>query len=117
MFARSNYLSRVDPDTCVVCGTCEERCPVDGISLEDTAVLDADKCIGCGVCYPSCTTESITLVARPEEDQKLVLPMMELVTKLMGDKQRQFKFRGNRQRGRRGLPPAPLHCADRASRP
>ena len=92
MFARSNYVSAVDPDTCVVCGTCEERCPVDAISMEDAAVVDADKCIGCGVCYPSCTTESITLVPRPEAEQTPVLPMMELVTKVMSDKQREFKF-------------------------
>ena len=92
MFARSNYVSVVDPDTCVVCGTCEERCPVDAISMEDSALVDADKCIGCGVCYPSCTTESITLVPRPEAEQTPVLPEMELVTKVMSDKQREFKF-------------------------
>jgi ferredoxin len=92
MFARSNYLCQVDEDTCVVCGTCEERCPVDAISVEDAAVVDADKCIGCGVCYPTCSTESITLVARPEEEQKPVLPQMELVTKVMSEKKREFKF-------------------------
>jgi electron transport complex protein RnfB len=75
-----------------VCGTCEERCPVDAISMEDSALVDTDKCIGCGVCYPSCSTESITLVPRPEAEQTPVLPMMELVTKVMSDKQREFKF-------------------------
>jgi NAD-dependent dihydropyrimidine dehydrogenase PreA subunit len=93
MFARSNYVSKVDEDTCVVCGTCEERCPVDAISLDDDAArVDADKCIGCGVCYPTCSTESISLVTRPEEEQTPVLPMGELVTKVMGDKKREFKF-------------------------
>jgi electron transport complex protein RnfB len=92
MFARSNYVSRVDPDTCVVCGTCEERCPVDAISLNGSAQVDAEKCIGCGVCYPTCTTESITLVPRPEEEQKPVLPMMDLVMKVMSEKKREFKF-------------------------
>jgi len=92
MFARSNYVSQVDPDTCVVCGTCEERCPVDAISMEDSAQVDTDKCIGCGVCYPSCSTESITLVPRPEEEQTPVLPMGELVMKVMSDKNREFKF-------------------------
>jgi ferredoxin len=52
----------------------------------------ADKCIGCGVCYPTCSTESITLIPRPEEEQKPVLPMEELVMKVMGDKEREFKF-------------------------
>ncbi len=92
MFARSNYVSRVDPETCVVCGTCAERCPVDAISLDGSAQVDDDKCIGCGVCYPTCSTESITLVPRPEEEQTPVLPMGELVMKVMSDKKREFKF-------------------------
>jgi Fe-S-cluster-containing hydrogenase component 2 len=65
---------------------------VDAISLEDVAVVDGDKCIGCGVCYPTCSTESITLVARPEEEQQPILPTMELVSKVMSDKKREFKF-------------------------
>ncbi len=92
MFARSNHVSRVDPETCVVCGTCADRCPVDAISLNGSAEVDNDKCIGCGVCYPTCSTESITLVPRPEEEQKPVLPMGELVMKVMADKKREFKF-------------------------
>jgi H+/Na+-translocating ferredoxin:NAD+ oxidoreductase subunit B len=93
MFARSNYVSQVDPDTCAVCGTCEERCPVKAISLDDAAArVDADKCIGCGVCYPTCTTESISLVPRPEQEQMPVLPMGELVMKVMSDKKREFRF-------------------------
>jgi ferredoxin len=54
--------------------------------------VDADKCIGCGVCFPTCTTESISLVPRPEEEQKPVLPMGELVMKVVSDKKREFKF-------------------------
>lgn len=92
MFARSNYVSRVDEDTCVLCGTCADRCPVDAISLNGAAEVDPDKCIGCGICYPTCTTESISLVPRPEQEQKPVLPMGELVMKVMRDKNREFRF-------------------------
>jgi NAD-dependent dihydropyrimidine dehydrogenase PreA subunit len=92
MFARSNYVSRVNEDTCVLCGTCADRCPVDAISLNGAAQVDSDKCIGCGVCYPTCTTESISLVPRPQEEQRPVLPMGEMVTKVMRDKNREFRF-------------------------
>jgi hypothetical protein len=40
----------------------------------------------------TCSTESITLVARPEEEQQPILPTMELVSKVMSDKKREFKF-------------------------
>jgi Fe-S-cluster-containing hydrogenase component 2 len=65
---------------------------VDAITLDDSAQVDADKCIGCGVCYPTCSTESITLVPRPEEEQQPVLPMTDLVMKVMSDKKREFSF-------------------------
>jgi Fe-S-cluster-containing hydrogenase component 2 len=93
MFARSNYVSAINQDTCVECGTCAERCPVDAIVQDDgPAQVDADKCIGCGVCYPSCPSESISLVLRPESEQSEVLTRGELVMKVMNDKGREFQF-------------------------
>ena len=65
--ARSNYVSRVDADLCVACGTCAERCPMEAITVNDYAVVDEERCVGCGVCYPTCPQEAITLVRKPEE--------------------------------------------------
>jgi Na+-translocating ferredoxin:NAD+ oxidoreductase subunit B len=92
MFARSNFVSRIDPETCVACGLCAERCPVKAIEVEDgSSRVDGDKCIGCGVCHPTCPSESVTLVPRPEAEKLAVLPAMDFVTKVMGDKKREFR--------------------------
>ena len=66
--ARSNYVSRVDPDLCCACEVCTDRCPVDAITVDDAAVVDAKRCIGCGVCVPTCPTEAVTLQQRPVEE-------------------------------------------------
>jgi len=85
----SNYRVRNNPNTCVGCGLCVKRCPMEAIQLEDapeakgriTRVIDKKKgnkkelknksgkvsvvnlklCIGCGVCAYKCPTESLTL--------------------------------------------------------
>jgi len=72
MIARSNYVSEIDPDSCSVCGVCDEgRCPVDAIGDGDDGYHQVDEalCLGCGVCAISCEYDAIQLVARPEEDQ------------------------------------------------
>jgi MinD superfamily P-loop ATPase len=58
----SSYLARVEDDSCIGCGTCVEKCPLETIVLKDTiAVVNEDKCIGCGVCAHHCPEEAIHL--------------------------------------------------------
>lgn len=65
--SRSNYLARVDADSCTACAVCEERCPVGAVSVNGVAAVDEGMCIGCGVCTPTCGGEgAITLVLREE---------------------------------------------------
>lgn len=64
----SSYVARVDGDLCAACGTCEERCPMEAITVgdEDVAVVNEGLCIGCGVCTATCTTEAVDLTQRRE---------------------------------------------------
>jgi H+/Na+-translocating ferredoxin:NAD+ oxidoreductase subunit B len=52
--SRSNYVARVDPEVCTACAVCEDRCPVNAITVGDFARVNEDICIGCGVCTPTC---------------------------------------------------------------
>jgi electron transport complex protein RnfB len=62
----SSYVAQVDPELCVACGTCENRCPVGAIAVgaEDMAFVDEKRCIGCGVCTPTCEPEAVELAPR-----------------------------------------------------
>jgi NAD-dependent dihydropyrimidine dehydrogenase PreA subunit len=64
----SSYVAQVDPELCVACGTCEERCPMGAIAVgdEDIAVVGEKICIGCGVCTPTCEPEAVELALRAE---------------------------------------------------
>ena len=52
---------KINPETCVGCGTCEGECPVSAISQDgDVYTIDANTCIDCGACEAACPTESIS---------------------------------------------------------
>ncbi len=65
-FFNALYEAKVDQDECSACEDCLERCPVDALLMEDTAVVDRDKCLGCGLCATDCPTESISMHLRPD---------------------------------------------------
>ncbi len=63
MINSTNYMSHVKEDTCIGCGTCIEKCPMDAIALnsEGKAFVDEKLCIGCGVCAHFCPENAILL--------------------------------------------------------
>ncbi|MBY9002463.1 MAG: 4Fe-4S binding protein [Candidatus Lokiarchaeota archaeon] len=73
----SNYLSNIDHDSCIGCGTCVERCPTDAIILNDEgkAERNPDICIGCGVCAHFCPENAISLL---EGIRKVFVPPPKL---------------------------------------
>jgi ferredoxin len=66
--AHANYYATVDAGTCTGCGTCEKRCQVGAIKVQDgVALVNRDKCIGCGLCVSGCAVEAVTLALKPED--------------------------------------------------
>ncbi|MGO8990516.1 MAG: ATP-binding protein [bacterium] len=62
----SYYQAKIDPDSCLDCGLCIERCQVDAIKQGDgRSEIRDEKCVGCGLCVTTCPQEAISLVARP----------------------------------------------------
>ena len=67
-FFATNFYAEVDPDLCVACEICVDRCNLDAINIEDNiAQVDKMRCIGCGVCVPTCTSEAIKLYKKDVE--------------------------------------------------
>ena len=61
--ASSNFLARVDEETCVGCGECVDYCQMRALKLsDDIPKVDPVFCLGCGVCVAKCPTKSISLV-------------------------------------------------------
>jgi Na+-translocating ferredoxin:NAD+ oxidoreductase subunit B len=67
---KSNYRAVIDPETCIACSVCIERCPVNAIAndADDKAKVDRAKCIGCGVCVITCPTDAIELAPVSAEE-------------------------------------------------
>jgi len=66
--AKANFVSTIDPELCVACGTCLDRCKFGAIELEDVAIVDTNKCVGCGLCAVTCPEDAIVM-KRMEREQ------------------------------------------------
>lgn len=68
--ARASYTAVVDPDLCLGCEICVDRCQVGAISVPDglLAVVDAARCIGCGLCATGCPNGSIQMEPIPLDE-------------------------------------------------
>ncbi|MHA1784170.1 MAG: ATP-binding protein [Candidatus Helarchaeota archaeon] len=64
MINSTNYLSQVNPEKCIGCGTCEERCPTGAIAVnaDGKAQVNQELCIGCGICAHFCPENAISLL-------------------------------------------------------
>jgi len=62
----SGFQPRIDPDLCLGCQTCVERCPAKAPTLQDgISEVDLDRCFGCGVCATSCPSAAIVMEEKP----------------------------------------------------
>ena len=74
MLCSSGYLCVVDEDLCIACGTCEDVCQFDAVSLSyGHSIIDQDTCMGCGVCVAHCTEEALSLRHDPSKGEPLII--------------------------------------------
>jgi Pyruvate/2-oxoacid:ferredoxin oxidoreductase delta subunit len=63
----SRFQAVIDPETCVNCKTCEERCQFNALTESVNASGDpvmtviAEKCMGCGLCHGTCPEDAVSL--------------------------------------------------------
>lgn len=51
----------IDKEICVDCGACTSVCPVEALTMDQSARLqfDANKCVDCKLCVVACPTRAI----------------------------------------------------------
>jgi electron transport complex protein RnfB len=65
--SHSHFRALVDPDVCLGCGDCVERCQFGALSVPvEICTVDAVRCVGCGQCITVCPTGALEMVRRPE---------------------------------------------------
>ncbi len=77
--AYANYYAVIDPETCLGCGDCIERCQVHAIyKMDEVSVVDRARCIGCGLCVTGCPNDVARLERKPEAER--VQPPVDFAT-------------------------------------
>ncbi|MEE8399133.1 MAG: hypothetical protein V3S89_09005 [Desulfobacterales bacterium] len=66
-FFNSGFEPRFDPDACVACEVCIDRCPATALAMgdDDLPEVDLDRCFGCAACATGCPSEAIGMTATP----------------------------------------------------
>lgn len=90
----SNFYASVNAESCNACGICEDRCPVEAITVDDVAIVDVGLCIGCGLCASSCPEGAINLNRRGDSIELPAGPR-ELALKVAQEKGRLEAFLAN----------------------
>jgi len=74
----TNFIPRVDDNSCTGCKRCEIACPIQAITMEEDnnngkkAKVNEEICLGCGICVGACHRGSITLHPRA---QRVITPV------------------------------------------
>ena len=64
----TNYYANINPDLCTGSGTCNLRCHIEAITLEDDiSIINKEYCLGCGNCVNACPNEAIELLKKEKQ--------------------------------------------------
>ncbi len=92
-FFSTNYYALVDPELCIGCETCIERCQMDAIKLvKEKSKVNLKRCIGCGNCIAICPQEAIQLIKKEkvevpaETEEELFANILARKNELRGKK-------------------------------
>jgi len=67
--SKSRFVAYIDPQECIACGVCVERCHFEAIAQTDEGMrIDLQKCYGCGLCSSTCPSDAITLRMRDPQE-------------------------------------------------
>ncbi|MFX1340363.1 MAG: ATP-binding protein [Promethearchaeota archaeon] len=68
-FFTSNFYAEIDPELCIGCGNCVERCNMTAITLDgEKSQINLNRCIGCGNCVAVCPEKAIHLKKKENSD-------------------------------------------------
>ncbi|MHA1147919.1 MAG: indolepyruvate ferredoxin oxidoreductase subunit alpha [Promethearchaeota archaeon] len=81
--AVSNFQPKIQIETCKLCKTCINICPMECIyQTEGKIKMDLQKCIGCGVCASNCPHDAILF--QKVKDTKPIKGNLKFLRKLKG---------------------------------
>ena len=60
---------RIDIETCIGCGVCEEECTFGAIEVIDGVAVVNEKCTLCGSCVDSCEVEALSIEKKEKANQ------------------------------------------------
>ena len=84
--AVSPFIAEVDPELCIACGECVNRCHVSAIKIDKTENIaklsEKRRCIGCGLCATACPTAAVVMTPRKKwkEPFRTAKEMMQSVS-------------------------------------
>ena len=65
LVARSDYVAVTDPEICINCGRCSDRCIFGAREIRDGVMeYHPDACLGCGLCVSSCPEKATVMTVR-----------------------------------------------------
>jgi len=90
LFFNSGFQPRFDPDLCIACETCIERCPPEALGMGENEVpeVNLDRRFGCAVCATGCPSGAIVMEAKPDfpalpkDPQELVVSLKASFAKI-----------------------------------